>query len=248
MGNTTENKYNRPHIGEIHTTNSGLTCKVIDGGSKPHYCTIQIENWTNEVRYNAVKGGRIKYPYQPNVYGVGYVGEGKYPKYVNNKNTKAYDLWNGMLQRCYSKEYQEKKPTYIGTTVCKEWHNFQVFAKWFHEESNYKEGWHLDKDLLSKDNKVYSPNTCVFIPPALNSFLTNVKLNNTSGYPGAHFNKYKNKWEASIHSNGKQKHLGTFKNKQIASLTYKLARKKEATKWKKEMMGILPQRVINNIK
>lgn len=243
-----EKKYNKSHIGEIHTTNNGLTCKVIDGSSTKAYCTIQIENWIKEVRYSAVKSGRIKYPYQPNVYGVGYVGEGKYLKYVNNKNTKAYNLWNGMLQRCYSKEYQEKKPTYAGTTVCREWHNFQVFAKWFYEKSNYQEGWHLDKDLLSPKVKVYSSDTCIFIPLALNSFLTNIKLNNTSGYTGVHFNKYKNKWEASIHRNGKQKCLGAYKNKQIAALQYKLARKKEADKWKKEMMGILPQQVINNIK
>jgi len=242
-----EKRYNRSHIGEVHTTNTGLTCKVIEGGSKTHYCTIQIKEWVKEVRYNAVKGGRVKYPYQPNVYNVGYVGEGEYPKYVNNRNTKAYKLWNGMLQRCYDEKYHEKKPTYKSVAVCEEWHNFQVFAKWFHEESNYQEGWHLDKDLLSFELKTYSPTTCVFIPSALNSFLTNVKLNNTSGYTGVHFNSAKNKWEASINSNGNQRYIGAYKSKQTAALMYRLARKKEVSKWKEKMEGILPQQVINNI-
>jgi len=88
-----------------------------------------------------------------------------------------------MLRRCYDPKSHIKHPTYKNVTVCKEWHNFQVFAEWF--EAQHKEEWYeLDKDLLSRDNKIYSPETCLLIPCSLNSFLPNSQTNNTSGYTG----------------------------------------------------------------
>lgn len=41
-------------------------------------------------------------------------------------------------------------------------------------DENWKphmEGWHLDKDILLKGNKVYSPETCAFVPAKINSLL-----------------------------------------------------------------------------
>ena len=55
-------------------------------------------------------------------------------------------------------------------SVYEGWHNFQNFAKWY--EDNYyeieEEQMHLDKDILVKGNKVYSPDTCVFVPETIN--------------------------------------------------------------------------------
>ena len=76
-----------------------------------------------------------------------------------------------MLRRCYSEKKQQKQPSYIGITVCEEWYNYQNFAKWF--EENWKpwmdSNWHLDKDILVKDNKIYSPDTCCFVPREINN-------------------------------------------------------------------------------
>lgn len=72
-----------------------------------------------------------------------------------------------MLNRCYNEKCQEKHPSYIECTVCDEWHNFQVFAKW-HEE-NYINGFHLDKDIRIKGNKTYSPSACSFVSQSDNS-------------------------------------------------------------------------------
>ena len=79
-----------------------------------------------------------------------------------------------MLRRCYSEDYKNKKPTYIGCEVYNEWLNFQNFAKWF-EENYYEiegETIALDKDILVKNNKIYSPNTCVFVPERINTLFT----------------------------------------------------------------------------
>jgi len=71
-----EKKYSRSHIGEVHITKESLgnyECKVIDGGSKPGYCTIQIKDWISEVLYGNVKNGCVKYPFHASIYGVGYI-------------------------------------------------------------------------------------------------------------------------------------------------------------------------------
>lgn len=82
----------------------------------------------------------------------------------------AYSVWKAMLARCYSSNTKERRPTYAGVICCNEWLLFTTFARWF--KQNYIDGYHLDKDLLIKDNKIYSPRTCTFIPPDINNFLT----------------------------------------------------------------------------
>ena len=124
--NNTKKKYSRSHIGEIYTTNEGYKCKVIDGGSKKDWCTILLDDKHKlEVRYGSVKKGKIKNPYHPRVYGIGYIGQGKY----TSKNTKIYSTWNNMLSRSYSENCHKNQPTYKNVTVCEEWYNFQNFAK-----------------------------------------------------------------------------------------------------------------------
>src|SRR5690554_6524483 len=79
-----------------------------------------------------------------------------------------------MMKRSYDTKYHAEKPTYRDVTVCKEWHNFQNFAEWFHEQPNAgTKGFELDKDLLIIGNKQYSPNSCSFTPSAVNSLIGN---------------------------------------------------------------------------
>ena len=68
-------------------------------------------NWTiKEVQYNNFKKGNIKCPYEKRTYGIGYIGEGKYKVSENGKATRVYTTWRGMLERCYSEEYQKRQP------------------------------------------------------------------------------------------------------------------------------------------
>ncbi|MFT8312942.1 MAG: hypothetical protein ABF633_01660 [Clostridium sp.] len=91
--------------------------------------------------------------------------------YDNRLVKKAYQTWSNMMTRCYNKKWQEKFPTYIGCSVCDEWHDYQVFAKWFYDNYYIINGHRmdLDKDILIKGNKIYSPNTCVFVPHFINA-------------------------------------------------------------------------------
>lgn len=84
-----------------------------------------------------------------------------------------------MMRRCYDPKYHEKEPTYKGCEVCKEWLNFQMFAEWYYKNHYEIEGQRicLDKDILLKGNKIYSADTCIFVPHRINSlFVKSYKL------------------------------------------------------------------------
>lgn len=83
-----------------------------------------------------------------------------------------YNVWDKMLKRCYSKSSLKSKPSYVGCKVCEEWLTFSNFKAWM--EGKDWEDRELDKDILG-NGKIYSPETCIFITPRLNRFLTNSK-------------------------------------------------------------------------
>ena len=131
-----------------------------------------------------------------------------------------YKRWKHMLMRCYSKTFQNKCPSYIGVLVCKEWHLFSNFKMWM--ETQDWEDKVLDKDLLIKGNKEYSPQSCTFVSPLVNSFI--VESTTTKGlYPTVVcFNKPMGKFQALCSQlNGKQKHLGYFFTPEEAYLSWK---------------------------
>lgn len=80
-----------------------------------------------------------------------------------------YMCWVNMLKRCYSLVSQKARPTYIGCSVVDEWLVFSGFKVWM-EQQDWK-GKHLDKDLISPGNKVYGPETCLFVDIKVNCFL-----------------------------------------------------------------------------
>ena len=109
----------------------------------------------------AVKAGTVKDKMHPSVYGVGFIGYGKFKPFVKNKISRSYRVWVDMMARCYSEYYKTNYPTYSECKVFDGWKNYQVFANWF--EENYIEGYQLDKDIKISGNKYYSPDTCIFV-------------------------------------------------------------------------------------
>lgn len=161
--------YNR--VGEKYD-NFGYSFTIIVYNKRKD-CTIQFEDGTilENINFSNIVAGKIKNPNSPNIYGVGFIGIGKYS---SKEYKKIYSVWGGMFRRCYGKEVKYK--TYKDCIVDKHWHNFQNFAKWY--EENWKPwmvGWHLDKDVKIRGNKIYSDKTCCFLPVEINSLLTNRK-------------------------------------------------------------------------
>lgn len=110
------------------------------------------------------------------VFGVG-VNDAPYPTKTRNRREDTkwtcpyWERWHSMFRRCYSENALKRNPTYQGTIVCDEWIYFMAFREWM--ETKEWEGKDLDKDFLSKGNKVYSPETCVFIDKRTNCALSN---------------------------------------------------------------------------
>ena len=131
--------------------------------------------------YGKFKKGEIKCSYEPRTLGVGYLGEGKYKTRENGKVHKYYKIWHGMLTRCYDPKFHEKRPTYDGCKVEDYLLNFQHMCEWL--ENNYYEipgeQMCLDKDILCKGNKIYSRETCIFVPKRINNLF--VKSDNRRG-------------------------------------------------------------------
>lgn len=217
-------------IGETGTNNFGSTMVIVEYRNAldidiyfPEY------NWTAKgMQYSNFKKGNIKCPYERTVYGVGYIGEGKYKVSENGKNTRVYDTWKAMLQRCYSEKEHERHPTYIGCEVYEGWHNFQNFAKWY--KDNYYEVGNekmcLDKDILFKGNKIYSPDTCIFVPETINKLFIKNDKNRGESVIGATLCK-NGKYQAQCNiinpetGKSKQEYLGLYDSQEKAFQVYK---------------------------
>lgn len=122
--------------------------------------------------YGNFQKGIVKNPYLPTVFGVGIIGT-KYPVSINCVHTKDYTVWKSLLKRCYDYKTKERQPYYKDIECCSEWLNFESFCDWLHSQSNYDKWlngsrWALDKDILSKGNKLYSPETCCLVPQNVN--------------------------------------------------------------------------------
>jgi hypothetical protein len=180
--------------------------------------------------YTLFSKGQIFNPYSTTVYKVGYIGVGKYLPYdINNKVTKEYDVWKQMLNRCYNENNRINAPSYKDCLVCDEWHNFQKFAKWYHD--NYYEvqsqRTELDKDILYKGNKIYSPNTCIFVPKVINTLFISCKAVRGK-YPIGVTLTTANKFRARCNNEllNERIHLGVFKTPEKAFESYKKYKEK----------------------
>lgn len=174
----------------------------------------------------------------------------KYKSKIDGKDTEVYRCWYGILKRCYNEKFHVKHPTYIGTKICEEWKDFQVFAEWF--DNNYIDGYHLDKDLLSNGEKIYSPSTCIFLPSKVNGFLANKHRNNKTGYIGVSWQGIRGKYRASGKSfrTSRSKHIGYFNRPRVAAKAYKVFRAKQALECQEYMrsLNIYPEEIIKLIK
>ena len=205
---------------------------------------VEFQNgYKTKAAYNNFKKGHVKNPYDKTIYGIGFVGEG-----IHNSKDSIYIIWISMFVRCYDKTELEKHPTYIDCSVCEEWHNFQNFIDWYHQ--NYYEieiqTMNLDKDILYKGNKIYSPNTCVFVPQNINKLFT--KRDNDRGkYPiGVTWNKQENKYRAQCNNGkGKQIQLGSYDNIEEAFNIYKKFKEKLIIQIANEYKDKIPKRLYN---
>ena len=145
---------------------------------------------------------------------------------------KAYRHWTNMLQRCYDEKHRCKYLAYKDCFVCEEWLNFSGFLNWFlNTENSTKENYHLDKDILVKGNKIYSPETCCFVPAEINSLFTKRKSCRGILPIGVKRASKSKNYEACISKGNRiNVYIGTFSTPQEAFNAYKT----EKEKWVRE--------------
>lgn len=223
------------------------------------YVKFLSTGYVTKTALKEIRKGSIKDPYAPTVCGVGYHGEGAHKaKVENGKNTPAYEVWNGIIKRCYNPVWQKKqhRESYAGCTVDPFWQCFQNFAEWFYNQGMWKEGFHVDKDLRKLGNKVYSEDTCSLVPHEVNSFLTGSSCNiSPRELPvGIHFCKNKNMYIAQINrgevtknGNQKQSYLGQYKTKEDALFAYKVAKEERSKQLADRHKDVLHPEVYNTL-
>jgi len=164
--------------GETATNHQGCLMKIVEYNRSDDIVVEFQDEYKGRVhtQYTSFKRGNVKNPYYPSVLGVGIIGS-KYPSKINNKETKEYSMWKGVIYRCFDEKTKEKQPTYKDAVCCKEWLLFENFYEWLHEQENFNKWcdnkWNVDKDIHVKGNKLYSPETCCLVPQNVNSLFIN---------------------------------------------------------------------------
>lgn len=137
---------------------------------------------------------------------------------------KPYQTWIDILKRVSTEEYVIKHPTYVGCSISKDWLYLSNFLEFFLK--NYKEGYVIDKDILFRGNKLYSKETCIFVPQHINKSIQGCYKRGE--YPLG-VNKVYNKYRASISDGGiRSNYLGLFITKEEAHQAWQKAKLEQA--------------------
>ena len=141
----------------------------------------------------------------------------------NESHTDCARIWRNMITRCYSPKEHAKHPTYEKCTVCEEWLLYSNFKRWFEDPANgYRKGCDLDKDVFGSDCKVYSPETCCFIPAVINKLI--ITDNRKKGSLPTGVRKQPYGFQAFLSINGHPTYLGHRKTSLEASKLYQSAK------------------------
>lgn len=225
-------------IGEAFNTNEGGQIRVLEIVNAK---TVKIQHLDEygHITYAAASDivrGNMKNPYRASVYGMGFIGVGPHTTYVDRKPSKVYKTWTAMLQRCYDVNLHQRLPRYVNCTVSNEWLNFQNFATWYINHPYYSLGYELDKDVLVPGNTIYSANTCLMLPHALNS-LTHINVSTNTGNPiGVTYDSRSKRWIAQLYEYNNRVYIGSYLTSEEASLAYQSRKlnyvKQLAEEWK----------------
>jgi len=163
----------------IYKNNKGQEVTVICQQGRYFKVSTRKGNTFN-VRKDKLLSGEFKIKDEPSVCLVGYVGYGKYKTKVSGKRTKYYEVWRGIIRRCYDESCSRYK-NYggKGVKVCEDWLDFQNFAEWYNLCEDYLpnikgERFFVDKDILG--GNVYSPENCLTVPYYLNNLFKGIEV------------------------------------------------------------------------
>ena len=196
--------------------------KVVDYQSATEV-VVQFEStkYVTTTSTGNLKQGFVKDKSVPSVCGFGIVGDYSI-RDEHGVIEKEYRKWEQMLDRVYTRP----KRSYLDCTVSLKFQKYADFKEWCNKQIGFdQEGWVLDKDILIKGNKEYSPETCCFVPSDINAIF--IRQENIRGkYPiGVWFDKQKGNYQADVCvGRKKRRRLGSFDTPEEAFQAYKQAK------------------------
>lgn len=239
-------------MGKEFTNRRGHKCFIVEYYSANKILVVFPRTMTFDYfAYANLKIGGFLDCNEPNVLGVGYLGEKQSMKSTPSER-KAYEAWHHIMARCYDEKVQQKYPMYKDCSVSKEWFSFKNFKEWYVKQPQllYKEDitgnrWSIDKDILVRGNKVYSAETCCVVPNEINALIVrpsprteHVHLPEGVGYIKPKTNNSKKGYTARLNRAAGEvdRYLGYYDTPEEAFLVYKKAKedriKEVANKWK----------------
>ena len=201
-------------IGVVIKNISGLQMKCIEYYNSSN---ISVEFENGYVVHNVQWGNFIR----------GRVKDKSITTTKDGKLSKEYYTWIHMLDRCCNEKIKKQKPTYKDCICCDEWLSYENFYEWLHGQENFdiwsKLSWSaIDKDILVKGNKIYSPETCCLVPINVNSLFVKQDINRGDLPIGVFMRNGKyNAYCANPLLNKKAMLIGSYDNKEDAFLCYK---------------------------
>ncbi len=217
------NKYGIVRI-ERYVNCEDVDIVFLDTGYRANYSMVQIMS------------GAVKDRLQPSVYGVGILGVDS-----NCYQDNAYTHWCSMLERCFSEKVNKRLRAYNDVSVSDNFKYYSSFKEWCNKQVGFgNEGWQLDKDIIMKGSRVYSEETCCFVPHEINNLLNKQTYGESRDLPvGVCYDKGRKKFVARLSKKSITKNLGGFKTCEEAFYAYKEAKetyiKEVANKWKDQI-------------
>ena len=226
-------------VGKVFTSNKYGDFEVVEYKDYDNVVVRFLDTgYITTTQLYHVKDGAIKDRLQPSVYGVGVLGDSV--GMANGEELREYRLWRGLLYRCYNEKTKNKIPSYDSCSVSTNFKYFPYFQNWCYNQVGFNNvGFELDKDILVKGNKVYSEDTCVFVPKEVNLLLCNAKRNRGSLPIGVRLSRNKSRYLSYITKEGRYTGLGTYGTPEQAFQVYKQTKeayiKEVANKWKEQI-------------
>ena len=243
-GKTLNNKLK--YEGKIFETKFNGDLRIVEFKNANNVTVKFIDTGYETVTYlTQITKGNVRDWSLARVYGVGIIDKPMIKGNSNHTQHPLYKVWSSMLQRCYDDKLHIDRPTYEGCSVVDSFKSFTNFIDWAEKQTGSKvkdvdgKQFHLDKDILIKGNKLYSPETCCFVPHDINTQFTMSKSKRGELPVGVSKRKGSLLFRAQIKTDGKVKSLGQFKTVEEAFQVYKEAKetyvKEIANKWKDQI-------------
>ena len=222
-----ENYFNE-RIGKKNVNYQGYEMTIIQYIDAGHI-TIEFNDTLRtqkQTEWHRFINGKVKNPNAPTVCGIGITGN-IIPVMENGEKIKEYQIWCGIIQRCYKNNSNNRNKSYQNCTIAKEWLYFPNFYTWITSQPNYDKwknntGWHIDKDIIQKGNKEYSPEKCCLVPHYINTIFKSTKTRR-GNLPIGVGKERNGRYFAQCGNpfTGKNDHLGTYDTPEEAFYAYK---------------------------